>query len=807
MQSLPWPDEGSTIAWSWTEPGEARGALWAVAALLVSRRRPSRPRPSTPPSPRRLRRIETAFRSGEAGSLRPAFTAKAQGARRPQGRDGGSGVLRSQPARGHLRPHLRREPHAPVLVPRRRRHGHDSRRGLRARALAAQGERRAGPTRRTPSPSPCARRAATGASTRSARRADRARGLTTPRWRSRAVCGLVFLMADVSPVPETPPPPARSAAGPLAAAALVVADVLWRAPASEPPDRRRRPAARGDGAPLAPLARRRSPRSSCSSRPRPPCTSTSRPRAGRAGRTRARRPGWPPSRSAPARSSSGSRPSRPRWPRFPMRRPRSPATAPPSCGSSASWRSGPATATPRPPSPSTRCPCARSPGPGAPPIPPSSRASSASARTCSSSAAPSPRPSCRASPFARAAAARRARGRGHRRPAHRRPPQRPQRVPARLRPAGRIGRRRRVPLRRRPRGERGAASVRPRRSPASSSATASCARPTAACWRRCARSCRRWTRRSARWRRTTGARSRWWRRPCSCSGRPASGASRDGAPGAGRSRPPPAGSCSSTSRPRFRCSPPSSSPPTRTPPRSSGPLLISPIDLLLTAVALLVLGARWPSTASRRLPRGGPSVLRLVGASLLAVPVLVATMRLIADTVVNCSLDLTMLPLVPRSLAHLAIHLALLCVVAAGGLALATVLTLGGPGPASGQARAALVLGLSAVATLAARLWPGGQGGPSGRCRRCSCSPCRWRWRSRGRQGRERLRATRRGARAAVALLGVAALAALLYPTLVHFTQQTLRVQIERDYAAARPPPAGVAAIRPAGDGARHRLR
>ncbi|HEU0105993.1 MAG TPA: hypothetical protein VFT38_07460, partial [Vicinamibacteria bacterium] len=39
-------------------------------------------------------------------------------------------------------------------------------------------------------------------------------------------------MADARSLPAAPPPPARSAAGPLAAGALVVADVLWAAPVS-----------------------------------------------------------------------------------------------------------------------------------------------------------------------------------------------------------------------------------------------------------------------------------------------------------------------------------------------------------------------------------------------------------------------------------------------------------------------------------------------------------------------------------------------------------------------------------------------
>jgi nitrogen fixation/metabolism regulation signal transduction histidine kinase len=212
-----------------------------------------------------------------------------------------------------------------------------------------------------------------------------------------------------------------------------------------------------------------------------------------------------------------------------------------------------------------------------------------------------------------------------------------------------------------------------------------------------------------------------------------------------------------------------------------GPLLISPIDLLLTSVALAVV-AFAAFDGIQRLPRRGFSLLPLIGVTLLAIPVLVATLRLIADTVVNCSLDLTILPLVPRSLAHLAIHLALVGVLAAGGLALAAVLTLGGPGPASGQARLALVLGLSAAAAVAARLWPGAQQ-PLPVVPALLLFALALAVALEGRPGRDRLREARPGPRAAAALLGVAALAAILYPALVHFTQVTLREQIEKDYA------------------------
>ncbi|HEV7499522.1 MAG TPA: hypothetical protein VGQ33_05930, partial [Vicinamibacteria bacterium] len=211
-----------------------------------------------------------------------------------------------------------------------------------------------------------------------------------------------------------------------------------------------------------------------------------------------------------------------------------------------------------------------------------------------------------------------------------------------------------------------------------------------------------------------------------------------------------------------------------------GLLLISPFDLLLTAITLLILAAVALDGAGRVSPARS-SLIRMFGASLLAVPILAGTLRLIEDTVVNCSLDLTVLPLVPRSAAHLAIHLALLAVMAAGALGLASALMLGGPAPGTRGLRRALVLALAGVVTAGVRYAPGGQDAPvlvvfllfalvGGAV-------------VEGRAAEERLRALRPGAVAALVLLGVAALAALLYPTLVHDTQQTLRIQIERDYA------------------------
>jgi hypothetical protein len=59
-----------------------------------------------------------------------------------------------------------------------------------------------------------------------------------------------------------------------------------------------------------------------------------------------------------------------------------------------------------------------------------------------------------------------------------------------------------------------------------------------------------------------------------------------------------------------------------------GPLLISPIDLLLTSIALVAL-ATVAFDGARRIPVGRSSVVRMLGTSLLTVPVLVGTLWLI----------------------------------------------------------------------------------------------------------------------------------------------------------------------------------
>jgi signal transduction histidine kinase len=211
-----------------------------------------------------------------------------------------------------------------------------------------------------------------------------------------------------------------------------------------------------------------------------------------------------------------------------------------------------------------------------------------------------------------------------------------------------------------------------------------------------------------------------------------------------------------------------------------GPFLKSPIDLLLTSIVLLV--AAWVVfDGVQRLPAGRASAIRAVAAVLLTIPVLAATFHFVSDTVVNCSLDLTVLPLIPRSPAHLAVHLALLAVLGAGALAAAGALMVGGPPPRRRPAEAIIVVAL-AVAAAAIVRWPDTHGHapllPAVLLLALAATAA-----VEGRRARAHLREARAGQRAALSLLSVALMAALLYPTLVHYTQQILRAQVERDYA------------------------
>jgi signal transduction histidine kinase len=210
-----------------------------------------------------------------------------------------------------------------------------------------------------------------------------------------------------------------------------------------------------------------------------------------------------------------------------------------------------------------------------------------------------------------------------------------------------------------------------------------------------------------------------------------------------------------------------------------GPLLRSPLDLLLTAAAAFVVAlVVWRAAATAR-PRS-PHAARVFGSLLLGVPVVAGAFVVVADAVTNASIDLSAAPLWPRSTAHLAVQAALVLVVAAATLAAAALASLGGPWLGDRGPIVALVA--SAVAGAVACVWLGGLWD-------VPAWPAFVAWVGAAALGRgtrrllDRLAAAEAGRLAAVAIFGVAAITAVLHPTLVHLGQNALRAQIEKSYA------------------------
>jgi signal transduction histidine kinase len=210
-------------------------------------------------------------------------------------------------------------------------------------------------------------------------------------------------------------------------------------------------------------------------------------------------------------------------------------------------------------------------------------------------------------------------------------------------------------------------------------------------------------------------------------------------------------------------------------------LLRSPLDLLLTSAWLAAVATVAASAAAEASP-ARPSLVRTLGAALAALPVLAGVFLLVGDAVVNSSIDLDTVPLVPGSLAHLVMHVALLLAVAAGAMLVVALFGLAGPWPhdlAGSLGWMALVV-LPPFALL--KLWPAALGAPPllaaltlqavAATTGAGAAAIR-RWSAR----------VGAGARAGLAIVGTAALAAVLHPTLVHYTESHARVQVERRYA------------------------
>ncbi len=212
------------------------------------------------------------------------------------------------------------------------------------------------------------------------------------------------------------------------------------------------------------------------------------------------------------------------------------------------------------------------------------------------------------------------------------------------------------------------------------------------------------------------------------------------------------------------------------------PLLAkSPLDLLLTACALLLLLALLLRSALQRAQPSAPAWRALL-VDVLALPLLGLAFLVLFDTLSQCTLDLEDVAIVPKSAALFVMQAALLAILAAGAASLASLLTLAGPLP--GSARGFLLRGLGWGLILAAafRFWPRerlglpllpalllffGAAAVAGSARRL--------W--------PRLARASADERAALALAAVGALGMLLFPSLVHFGEKRLRRAIENSHA------------------------
>jgi signal transduction histidine kinase len=210
-----------------------------------------------------------------------------------------------------------------------------------------------------------------------------------------------------------------------------------------------------------------------------------------------------------------------------------------------------------------------------------------------------------------------------------------------------------------------------------------------------------------------------------------------------------------------------------------GPLLASPLDLLLTAAWTFVLSA----VVFERVMALAPDVFRpgrAILGGLLALPLLAGTFVWVADTCASSALDLESITLLPRSAPHAVVQVALLLVMAAGLLLITSALSLGGPLPRGWRGRSAVVGGWLAFGLAAAAVWPRTISLPLvpavALVLVAGVAATHGGWLPRFREAPAE-------AWAGFALAVVGLLSLLLYPSLLHFGEKGVRLQIERDHA------------------------
>ena len=211
------------------------------------------------------------------------------------------------------------------------------------------------------------------------------------------------------------------------------------------------------------------------------------------------------------------------------------------------------------------------------------------------------------------------------------------------------------------------------------------------------------------------------------------------------------------------------------------PWLQSPLDLLATVACLTVAAVLLLDWLGRRPSRAGPSPWRAAFALVASLLVLAGCFGWIHDTVLGSEIDLSTITLVPKSPAHLVLHGALLLILGAALALLGAAWSFARPLPRGRAGRIALALAAAAGAAAALTFRPREVALPFVPALLLAAAGLilglaldRWR------TGFVRADT---GERSAMVLGLAALLALLLYPSLVHYSEQRTRRQIESDYA------------------------
>ncbi len=209
-----------------------------------------------------------------------------------------------------------------------------------------------------------------------------------------------------------------------------------------------------------------------------------------------------------------------------------------------------------------------------------------------------------------------------------------------------------------------------------------------------------------------------------------------------------------------------------------GPLLRSPLDLLFTAAWLFCLAALVLARSAARTSAGGA---RGPMADVAGLPLLALVYFGIAEASRGSAVPLDELTPIPGNLIQATLQAGLLVWMAAGGCLLAALHAWGGSPPRAALPRLFRVAGWILLAALAFRFWPRERLGlplvPAVAYLLLACAAGMWAARLRSRL------AHRPGPRVAALTLTAAALGAILAPSLAHYAEKGLRLEIEHAQA------------------------